>query len=89
MGSAERYHQDDGLTNSLMGAAPPQWLVEVTSNVNQIRMSLECVEARQENARIGRLNSMELISNTSVTMYRAKQKEVCLSVISFSDTISL
>lgn len=87
-----------------MGAAPPPWLAQfmhdMQAGLNEVREGLDEVrnhvgarldrlDARQENVRIGRLNSRQLMNNTGITAYHAKQKEVRLSVISLSDTISL
>jgi hypothetical protein len=66
-----------------MGADPPQWLVHLIGNINQMRGALDRVDAWLENVRIGRENNMALQRNTSVTIYRAKQKEVRM-VISLS-----
>jgi hypothetical protein len=87
-----------------MGAAPPPWLAQFMHNMqaglgevregleevrNHVGIRLDRLDARQENVRIGRLNSRELMNNTGTTTYHAKQKEVRLSVISLSDTRSL
>jgi hypothetical protein len=73
-------------------AAAPAWLGsfannfnQLLQNVNQMQISLQRVEARQENARIGRFNHLELARNTGVTTYQAKQKEVGLLPLTTPD----
>ena len=71
-----------GLDKLPYGCSPPQWLAQFIGNLNQIRVSVERIEALPQNARIGRINSMEIMNSTGVMTYRAKRKDV--SVISFS-----
>ena len=71
-----------GLDKLPYGCSLPQWLAQFIRNLNQIWVSVERIEARPENARIGRRNSMEIMNSTGVMTYRAKRKDV--SVISFS-----
>ena len=98
IGSAERYHQDVVITNTMMGPAPPQWLAQLMAapppwiaqfianvnqnlaNVNQtlvsVNQTLACLEAGQANARISRLNKLEMERNNGLIAYRAKRKVV-------------
>jgi hypothetical protein len=95
IGTAQRYSHEVTLANSLAGMAAPAWLGPFANNFNQLvanfdllRGDIQQVLARQANDRIVRLNHAELMRNTGVTAYRAKQKEVrCLSA-SISDPSS-
>lgn len=91
IGSAERYHQNTILSNTMMGAvpppwlapfmaAPPQWLAQAFGNLNQnlanLNQNVACIAAQQANGRISRLNKLEIENNSGLVAYRAKQKEI-------------
>jgi outer membrane murein-binding lipoprotein Lpp len=113
IGTAERYHQEIVLTNTIMGAAPPQWLAQfmaavpppwfaqfiqnfnqmgvdinqmganinqMGADINQIHAEMQagfaCIEARQANAGISRLNRLEMENNSGLIAYQAKHKVV-------------
>jgi hypothetical protein len=84
IGAAQRYSHEVTVANSLAGMAAPAWLGPFANNFNQLVANVDLVLARQANDRIVRLNHAELMRNTGVTAYRAKQKEVH----SLSPTIS-
>ncbi|KAF8334359.1 hypothetical protein F5887DRAFT_1285955 [Amanita rubescens] len=61
-------------------AAPPQWLAHIIGDINQMQEEMQTrfalIEARQVNARISRLNKLDMNSNPGQIAFRAKQKEV-------------
>ena len=55
----------------------------------EVRAGLNLLESRQENMKIGKLNQMEVITNSGITTYQLKRKEVRLSVHCLSHSLTL
>jgi len=82
IGTAELYHHESVLRTSLGGAAAPPWLAAFANTLDHIQQTVKWIEQNEkhmsaviENMRITKSN-VELVRNTGITAYCAKQKEV-------------